>query len=1179
MTKEQIRASNPTASVFVSASAGSGKTRVLINRLLRLMLPHKNKQGYIHPGCSPDRILCLTFTNTAATEMTTRLQEELGQWATLSDYELDKKLREFDITPNSDTRKEARALFTKVLDLPGGMRISTIHSFCQSLLRCFPIEANLNPRFTLLDENDADTILALQHSLKETLIHVPEEFIEPLASRITLNTFTEYALSLCKERQAQPILERANSHPDEIATILYTALGIDTPIPQTEDTILEQACSFSLSQEDALRKIFHEIEEKAKGETQKRFQKLQEWLSYPVHERKAKWQDTWCDGFFTKKGEPRKKFIPKELTKHPAIVNPIEYEIEHIHNVRKQLAIRRLLTYTESFIQSVAPIARRFNNQKAYQGALEYDDLIHRALNLLKNIGTDWILYKLDSNIDHILLDEVQDTSPEQWEIVKNLTDEFFSGQGTRSEEISPRTLFAVGDYKQSIFGFQGTEPKAFQKWQEYFEKRVKNAQLSWDTPKLETSFRSAPMVLKFVDTVFLFPEAAKGVSREIHHEACEKNNTQHGRIELWPLVSSDDSDLNNKEIDPWDTTSTQSSHPAKTAEQKLADILANYIKDLTSSSSLKEKDILILVQKRSPFVGLLAYALKAKNIPVTNLVRTNLSEQIAVQDLITLCEALLLPQDDLTLACVLTSPLGGLSDDSLMRLAIDRPEKNLWLTLQKRHEEAEDWARAWNFLDTLFNKVDYLNPYTLLCLALGPLGGRVRLLARLGQNAIEPINELLTAALQYQDKHPPSLQGFVHWIQQSKKEIKHKAGTGGQAVRIMTVHGAKGLEAPLVILPDTINTPNSNKKDTCRWISYHDSSSEKDELKIPVYASKDEAHLLPKISKYIEEKQEQEEEEYNRLLYVALTRARNRLVICGYNKIQKNSWYDHCERAFQKLDPHSHKNLRWAANWFNSIDILEENTDSLGENKNTSSPEQKQNLLPIWVGHTPDWTPLPPTLETHTLRTLTTSRSENASSTTSSPAYSPLGIATITPTRKRIAARRRGTLVHTLLQFLPNIPADQQENVARQWLERPINGLESSEAQALTETILSVIRMPKLAPLFAPGAKAEQPLAGIVNGRVIVGQVDRLCILPDRVIVCDFKTGRHIPHNAEKTPVSYLRQMAVYRALLQQLWPNKTIDCVLVWVDEPRADILPDEILSKTLYRHLFSTGNRFSL
>ncbi len=1173
LTLEQTLASHPTTSVFVSASAGSGKTSVLINRLLRLMLPHKDKQGYFHPGCSPDRILCLTFTNAAATEMTTRLQKELGQWATFSDDELNKRLEALEIPLSPETRNKARSLFTEVLDLPGGMRIGTIHAFCQSLLKRFPIEAHLSPYFTLLDENDAEITLALQQCIEDTLGQIPKNIIEPLTNK-TLGTFTKQALSLCRDIKAQPILELANTHPNNITHILCDALNIS--IPQTDDAILEQACH--TVQEEALRQSFEKIQQ-GTPTARERVPRLIKWLNLPLSERKAQWEDVWCKKLLTKKGTLHSNLIATKLEKEcPDLIDTIKKEAQRISDIEEQRRIGRLLTFSESFIRSIAPIAQRYHNQKASQGQLEYDDLIRHTRHLLEHVGTSWVLYKLDGKIDHILVDEAQDTSPEQWKIIDHLTDEFFAGKGARSEETPHRTIFAVGDYKQSIYSFQGADPQAFKDWKNHFHQRVKDAQLSWDTPKLETSFRSTPIILEFIDTVFSFSKAYQGVREDqekIRHQASpiwDQQKHIEPRIELWPLVSPDNN-TEDKKIDPWNLDKGASSRrPGKNAEQKLADALADYIQQLTQSHphSLKPQDILILVRKRSSFVSYLSYALKVKNIPVTNLTRACLIDQIALQDLMTLCEALLLPQDDLTLACVLTSPLGGLSDESLMRLAIDRPDnQDLWSTLKERHSQEEDWTRAWNFLDTLFSKVDYLSPHALLSLALGFLGGQARLLARLGQSAIEPIDELLTTALQYQDKNPPSLQGFIYWLKNSQKEIKYKASTEGQSVRIMTVHSAKGLEAPLVILPDTMSTPSSNKRDTLRWISYPNHSSETNDLKIPVYASEDEAESLNKIREVIETKKIKEQEEYNRLLYVALTRARDRLVICGFNKSTPKetdpSWYDHCQRAFQELETQKKTQKRSAFNgapdWLNSIDVFEEN--NIPQKNNPEHDPTPFSPLPTWIGYAPDWKPTPPKQEENSLHTLTPSRSESDSSASSAYARSPLEIATITPARARAAALRRGTLVHELLQFLPNLPIDQQENVARQYLERPIHGFERDTARSLAKNLISVIRMPELAPLFTQKGKAEQPLAGIVNGRVIVGQVDRLCILPDRVIVCDFKTGRHIPRDVHKTPVDYLRQMAAYRTLLQQLWPHKTIDCVLVWVDEPRADILPETLLN----------------
>ncbi|NHO32943.1 double-strand break repair helicase AddA [Acetobacter fallax] len=1165
---QQNIASDPNASVFVSASAGSGKTKLLIDRLLRLMLPRPNPHdpaAPLIPGTDPARILCLTFTKAAAAEMAIRLQRTLGRWVTLPDAELDHALRDLHVPTSA--RVPARALFARVLDLPGGMRIGTIHAFCQSLLRRFPLEAAINPHFTLLEDTDAS--LALQDATETELGRLPSGQIAPLAAQITLTDFTGLLAELRSGGKAHNVLDLARSDPESLRARLLRGLGVAKA--ETTDPVRD-ACA-NIPDEKQLRDALRQVAGGASESVKRMAVAMLDWLAQQDDARAENWA-TWCGLFLTTKGEPRKKAgLNKKFSDgHEDVVATLENEAARILAVEETRRALALATLTLALLRTAAPVLDTYATGKGLRGQVEYDDLIIRTLGLLRDPGAAWVLYKLDGGIDHLLLDEVQDTSRAQWRIAGGLTEEFFTGEGAHERAQGPRTVFAVGDYKQSIYGFQGADPDAFHEWRRRFERRVRDAGEVWEEPSLTVSFRSTAPVLSLVDAVFGNPLAARGVSEPgqpmPRHESARPG--QGGCAELWPLVPKDDGKEDDAETPasagPWAAPTENAGQVSP--QQRLADTLARRIAaELLKPAGPGERpltpgDVLVLVPRRSAFVRALIRALKSVDVPVATLVRTGLADQTVVQDLMALCDALLLPQDDLTLACVLTSPLGGLTDDSLMALALDRQPRDdpegrpepLWTVLRERHAGRPDWSAAWTFLSALFRRVDYASPYRLLSEALGTHGGRARILARLGPEAAEPIDDLLSAALRFEEAHATSLQGFLHWLRHSNETVKREPDASGNAVRVMTAHGAKGLQARLVILPDTVGMPRSDSR--LLWLP-----KEKGEPALPLFVPRSDAST--DTTRVLREKlRVRAAEEYNRLLYVALTRASDRLIICGWEprKLSEESWYARCVDGFSAAGAVSES---FDQDWAGERLVIEE--------RSSAPPKASAEIvlpspppLPVWMGQAPDWTPAPLPAEPALARPLSPSRPDEAMLGERPATRSPLDLAALTPNAAREAAFRRGTLVHALLQFLPDRPPADRTDIAYHWLLRPGNGLDEQESARLVARVIAVMENPVLAPLFAAGSRAEQRLAGIVGDSVIVGQVDRMQVLKDRVLICDFKTNRRPPASVDRIPVLYLRQMAAYRALLSSLYPGRSVECSLVWTETPVVMVIPGAVLDE---------------
>ncbi len=1128
---DQRAAADPAVSAFVAASAGSGKTKLLTDRLLRLMLG----------GAAPERILCLTFTKAAAAEMALRLQRRLGEWVSLSDAALDARLQALDVTPAPAIRATARALFARVLDLPGGMRISTIHGFCQSLLRRFPLEAGISPHFRLIEDNDQEDALAEAGEDMLAAADPPSEAaLTLLAGLVSAADFHDLVRNLLAER---PRLEAvAGRDPAALAAAQRRALGVTA----TDDAAL-LAGAVTWPDAAALGVALRAIAARGSAAVAERAGAMLDWLALDAATRAEHW-DAWTERFLTKGGEPRADgaLVNQKLAAiAPALLDACCAERDRVVAIEDQRRALTTAAVSAALLRLALPVARGFSRHKERAGQLDYHDLIGLTSRLLVDPGAAWVLYKLDGGLDHLLLDEVQDTAPEQWRVAEALTAEFFAGTGARDTP-GPRTVFAVGDRKQSIFSFQGADADGFDAGRGRLADRVRAGGGTWLERPLEVSFRSTTPILALADAVFADPAAAAGIAPpgSLRHFADRAGAA--GAVTLWPLAPPPEL----PETPPWSVPEGYRNQPS--AAETLAEALARWIAGAIGTLELPDRarrlragDVLILVRRRHYFARALLRALKSAGVPTAGMDRITLTEQPAVADLLALCDALLLPQDDLAFACFLTSPLGGLDDPSLMALALGRAG-HLADALAARAAERADWTRAWAMFAGLRARADYVAPHALLAEALGPMGGRARLFARLGAEAGEPVDELLAAALDYAAVHPPSLQGFLHWLRRAGAEVKREQEAAGESVRILTVHGAKGLQAPLVILPDTTALPPSERG--LLW-----GVDPADGTEIPLWVP-NATYRCAAVDRLRQAAAQRRMEEHNRLLYVALTRAEDRLLVCGWapsRNLPEGCWYQLVERGFAALATQPAPFSAWPGE---ARELAAGQTAPVAPVGTAAFPPAAPP--PSWAGTAPDWRAEAPAAEPARPRPLAPSRPEGVRDGPVPAAMSPLD--------GRGDGLRRGRLVHALLQHLPDLAAGAREAAALRFLARPGNRLAGGEAARLAGQVLTVLDHPDLAPAFGPGSRAEVPLSGVIGDTVVGGLVDRLAVTAEAVWVVDYKTNRRPPVEVADVPVAYRRQMAAYAAVLRAALPGRTVRAFLVWTEGGQVMELPEWMLAR---------------
>ena len=1104
-SEKQRRAANPDKSVWVEASAGTGKTKVLSDRVLRLLLK----------GVAPAKILCLTYTKAAAVEMNTRIAGRLSRWAVAGEEQLESELESLlgqlpaQAEKVSELKAAARKLFAVLLDTPGGMKIQTIHSFCQEILKRFPLEAKISPYFEVMDDRAAGEALEeVKVRLLQKIEHEPDSrsarSLAFITTRVSEFFFPKIMNNIAANRnKISRLLAR---YANVEALIAETARKLGVNEDDTPEKLIRDFCR-KLDRE-LLKRIMNALAAGTESD-KKRADVLAAFLESKAPENHyASYRE-----IFLTKGDIRKKLATKDAVKvYPDICEKMYSLAEDIQFLENRICAAGLLETTGAVLYLAEDLISGYNSYKRRHSKMDYEDLIVLTRRLLEDKAVaDWVLFKLDGGIDNVLIDEAQDTSPDQWAIIRAVTEDFFDGAGARNVT---RTVFAVGDRKQSIYSFQGADPQEFENMRRYFAERLA-PQGCFEEVQLDVSFRSTAAVLDVVNNVFSTFPAKQGVIPEgqsISHTPSRIGDG--GKVELWPLVEAEEDENPDVYLPPVERKI------AGSTSSRLARQIALRIKKTVESGELlvsqnrpvRFADFMILVQRRNSFVEELVRECKNAGVNVAGVDKIKLLEQIAVQDLVAAAQFVLLPTDDLTLATLLKSPLFGLDDDDLFKLCYDRGGASLWARLGMFSEYAE----VCQALQELLNMADFVRPFEFYAHILNKLDGRKKMVARLGPEAVDGIDEFVNLTLNFEQDHIPTLQAFADWIAEDEVEIKRELEqSNADAVRIMTVHGSKGLQAPIVILPDTVRVKAVKNEAGLLWdedVLYYPFGSENYEANCKRIKSREKELSL---------------EEYRRLLYVALTRAEDRLCICGYVKSKEpgeESWYAICEKSFAG---------------FGVRDADGNICHEVKQKIETVPGAAKNAVLPPMPDF--DWIYGKPEAENPLAKPLTPSRpdGDDGEEVWASP---------ISEDGK--SRYRRGLIIHKLLQFLPGSRAESNERVIAEFLNKNAADLKEEEKRRISEEVERLLKNEDFAPVFGPDSRAEVPVMGRVGGRIVSGQIDRLVVEKNRVIIIDFKTNRPAAQSEAEVPQVYVKQLAAYRSLIEEIYPGKRVETYILWTD-----------------------------
>lgn len=1104
-------ATRPQNSISVAASAGTGKTWLLTSRILRLLLQ----------GAAPSSILAISFTKKAAAEIDERIRMRLRTIAmneAVARHEFQSLGLDAD---NHALLGQARGLYEQLLLAKTPLRINTFHGFCQSLLKRFPLESTLPPGFrvddvTLEAQNEA------WHKFKQTLRAAPESSlasaVDTLLRWLDTSTAVRSALDAFLHYRADWWAYTENE--DDPAAYAQTQLEafFSNKNKDLEPTTLSNEIRQKLTR-------IHYLLSRHPTETNTRIcthiasaiaaQHDQLALTYALH-----------DAFLTKSHTPRNLKYSKVLEKNLGAENAMQ--LIKLHDELVLMTVSRWdahlrqtnLERNQAWIKAGISLLDLFQKSKLARQQIDFADLEWHAYRLLtQERHAEWVQYKLDQRIDHLLVDEFQDTNPTQWRLLLPLLNEMSAGNTERQ-----RSVFIVGDAKQSIYRFRRAEPRLFGIARNWLHDALDATELHQ-----EHSWRSSPAIIEFINLVF------GGDSSMLQN--FKQHSTHHtslpGKVTLMPLCMPEklQADSDGMFRDPLSTPATPSDHISNETEARqvahtMSEIIGTAINDGANTRPLGYGDILLLVRSRT-HIAAFEIALREAGIPYIGASSSFLAEAIEIRDLVALLRFLIASHDNLSLAACLRSPIFDFNDDQLSTLALSE-STYWWHALEKLVDSSHDaqLADAYKLLCSWRELANHIPTHDLLdrifcdtdLISRMQAASPARLHARIESN----LRRALDLALDANGGRYPCLSEYITHLEQAEATNIESLHT--EAVRIHTIHGAKGLEAPAVFLVDAarnVSEPAASLRPIITWPA----SSER-----PTYfmITGRKAERDQKSADALSAEKRLASDEEANLLYVALTRARQILYISGTQGL-----HGPCESYL-----HIRKKLACGFDHLstqdNGIEICSTESDDMSALVQISFSE----LRKINTTMQPDNPIMAPEYINPELASIFKSQSDDQSIRPSSSAMHDV---------EAQQSRTRGIALHRALELLTS-------QISPEIINRLLC-TEFSNSGLLDNVIINKIFMQAQSVYMAPSlqwlfdsrqhkwARNEVPMLYQYNKQTIDGRVDRVVETDDALWIIDYKsdTGA-MPGNLAQYAAPHLRQLAYYAQGAACLWPKKQI-------------------------------------
>ena len=1126
-------------SLIIEASAGSGKTYQLINRLVQLLLN----------GAKPSHIVAITFTRKAAAEMQTRLQERLYDLAIMEQTSLESTLLEIMGNASTPLLDKARGLYEEVIFSPQSVRCSTFHSFCQEILKRFPFEAEVPPGFELSESTamlKQQAWQALMTECEQNKHSSTNTSIGFLFDELGLNNTRDCLNSFLEQRSDWWAWTQPAKNPVGYAINKMQALfDIDPKINPLESFFNKE------NLDDKLSSFCHSLGKlKAKTYT--------DWLDKIANARDTSLSleerhQNIRSAFLTDKGTPRKIKVAKSLASLFDENEEDNLQQSHINicSTLEELN-NNLLRLTNYHINKHWYIAgeaylSHYQNIKYSLRQLDFTDLEWQTYCLLtKSQHALWVQYKLDARINHLLIDEFQDTNPIQWRLLQPLIEEFSQQQNDKTNPTDHCSVLLVGDTKQSIYRFRRAEPKLFPIASKLVEDKFSSERL-----QLNASWRSSPAIINFVNTVFSETHFSNMIeSFPLHQTAL---TDLQGSVTLldYPSIEQEDIKTDTAFRNPLEQPRIEKQSEHQLEAKNIANKIKSLIEDKTPitisgiTRNIEYQDIIILLRNRTN-AKYYEKALHQSGIPFVGSERGTLLDCLEVSDIIMLLNWLITPFNNIALVSILRSPLFSVSDKTLIQLAQIHSKDvgmNNWFTkievllsdnsvqidsnldnafsLLKRWQTIATQIPVHDLLDVIYNEADVLAQY------------QHAYPAHLKSRTQTNLTRLIELALDVDSGRYPSLQQFIAHIQQIKNSTEEAPDTPAASndknrVQVMTIHASKGLEAPIIFLANA--DAGADTKDKYTYKTLIDWPAEKNTPNMMLLANSSKQRDDVSQSMIEKDKQSQQRETAN-LFYVAITRARQHLYISAAKPTKnKTDWYNLIQSGYDIASLKEDDNQQ-------EIVIESHLSDTITANDSSKATEELISINKPLIDSKLNSTL---SIDTHyqdIQQSISPSQLTNAAATKNNN----------NAESNNADATNRGIIIHATLENICNHPDLTKSEILNK-LGFDISDTLWNEYWAEAEQVVSYT---DFSTFYSTNDQSfnEVSISYLDNNKTVYGIIDRIVVTDNTVHIIDYKTHQNVSeNNLLDYAKQYQPQLNHYQTAAKKLWPNHSIQSYLLF-------------------------------